>query len=54
MLAYDESGRGETEISRPKICQGGNILSMEEKNKYETIFLMWSWWDARNKTKVGE
>ena len=30
------------------------ILSMEENRKYETIILMWSWWDARNKVNAGE
>ena len=30
------------------------ILSMEENSKYETIALMWSWWDARNKANAGE
>jgi len=27
---------------------------MEENSKYETIALMWSWWDARNKANAGE
>ena len=30
------------------------ILSMEENRKYETITLMWSWWDARNKANAGK
>uniref|UniRef100_K4AID9 RNase H type-1 domain-containing protein n=1 Tax=Setaria italica TaxID=4555 RepID=K4AID9_SETIT len=30
------------------------ILSMEEENKYETMILMWSWWDARNKVNSSE
>ena len=30
------------------------ILSMEENRKYETIILMWSWWDARNKANAGK
>jgi len=27
---------------------------MEENRKYETITLMWSWWDARNKANAGK
>jgi len=30
------------------------ILSMGENRKYETITLMWSWWDARNKANASE
>jgi len=30
------------------------ILSMEENRKYETITLMWSWWDAINKANASE
>lgn len=30
------------------------ILALEEKVRVQTVVLMWSWWDAINKTNAGE
>ncbi|KAK8443978.1 hypothetical protein SEVIR_9G060751v4 [Setaria viridis] len=55
MLADDEPEGVRLKLVDLKVAKEVTncILSMEE-NKYETMILMWSWWDVRNKVNARE